>query len=744
MLRLIPGLACAAVAAWLVLSYDVTAAELVRYTLATLWGVLLPGVLLHRLLRPAPASLAIELAFGSVIGLALQLIGWAAVVRLGHGSLLVLVPLVTLVPALLLPGWRRRLRPAAYPQHMSHGSAWALAATISASFLSLAQSAFRLAPIPPARTLWYPDLYWHLSISASARTSAPPLVPQLGDEYLHYHWFSNAHMAADSLVSGVDIMTVTARLWYLPMYALVTLTLYALTTHLSHRPWAGVLACIVLTIPSTISVVRWLEPVANGAFTAMSPSQLMALPVITILAWVLIDVCRGATTRRDWPLLLLLLALASGSKSSILPTLLGGLCLVLVGQLRGRVWRWGPVLALAATGAVLVVSKPWLAGGTNGSKLAPGSTSARETAYHAAQVDGMSLRGLVVLVIVITLLLLVQYAYGMVWLATLRRGAGRDPGLWFLVGSWLAAMVALQVIDHPAASQYYFARGALPLWAALTGWGAAALVQTAREHLRLRRIAVLAGAGLLAGVAMVWLLRHLTSFPAPAPRTSVAQGGGVAIFLLVLLVALPVAIHRLNRRGPDSVRRGAVVALLSGTALLGASVLPTLAHNDAMTRPGQTTPIGDHRLTADEVAATSWLREHTPERDHIASNVYCVMPTRTEPHCDARAFWVTGLSTRVAYLGAWAYTDQNQADITGSTAKLYHRPFWDPARLRLNEAAFGQPTPAVLDRLYRSQVRWLLADPGASAVSPRLRHLATERFRAGGVTVFQLRPPAGR
>ena len=85
---------------------------------------------------------------------------------------------------------------------------------------------------------------------------------------------------AASLVAHVDVMVVAERLWYVPVYAMIALTLYALTVHLSGRPWAGVLACAVLAIPSSVRLVRWFLSNQDRAYIPVSPSELLGLPVL--------------------------------------------------------------------------------------------------------------------------------------------------------------------------------------------------------------------------------------------------------------------------------------------------------------------------------------------------------------------------------------------------------------------------------------------------------------------------------
>jgi hypothetical protein len=71
----------------------------------------------------------------------------------------------------------------------------------------------------------------------------------------------------------------------------------------------------------------------------------------------------------------------------------------------------------------------------------------------------------------------------------------------------------------------------------------------------------------------------------------------------------------------------------------------------------------------------------------------------------------------------------------------FQQPAPDEERRRINDAAFSDPTPEGLAQLRdRYHAKWLFADTRAGTVSPLLATLATLRYRAGTVTVYELRP----
>ncbi|MBO1765713.1 hypothetical protein [Allobranchiibius sp. GilTou38] len=707
--------------------------DTVRFAAAVGWSILLPGVLLLRLLLPRRRALPQEFATGFVVGLGAQLLAWGSFVATGVGGWLILYPLPLLAAVALVPRLRARLRGPAYAERMPTGAAWALCAAYLLALLRLWATVLRHTPLPPSTGRWYPDLYWHLSISAEAMHHAPPQVPQVSGQPLLYHWFANAQMAADALVARVDVLEVAARLWYLPVYAATLLLTYLLTARLARSPRAGLLAVALLVVPSALTPVTWVPALATDALLPLSPSQVFGLPVLLALLGSSVHLVRAPGMRAvpvgEWVLLALFAALAAGAKSSILPTVL--VAALLTGAIRW--WReravHGPTLMLAAV--LLVVLLPasrFLAGGSAGSTpgLLTGADELtalkRAIAQHHAHphvVTGLDLR---VLAVLLSALVLIQFS-GVLLAWPLRR----DPGAVLLAASCAAGFAGLMLVHHPGGSQLYFMRGVLPLVAVLTSWGATHVLR--RTAPGAVSIALSAVAGLAA-----WALVAVVAAVAGRHRGAHVGILPLAIALLVLAAGALACVLVVRR----SARRLGVAAV----ALLAAILVPSTVDAARAGAADSTSPASSARLSAAEIAGTTWLRTHTPARDVVATDVHCLSgPTRTA--CDARAFWVTGLGERQAYVESWGYTDQAAAAASNHPARhlnYTHTAFFDPARLRRNDSAFTAPTPALLARLYADGVRVLFADTSAGPVSASLRTLARPVFRDGTVSIYLLRP----
>jgi hypothetical protein len=191
--------------------------------------------------------------------------------------------------------------------------------------------------------------------------------------------------------------------------------------------------------------------------------------------------------------------------------------------------------------------------------------------------------------------------------------------------------------------------------------------------------------------------------------------------------------------------RYAWTAIVPGliAAVLGAGLLTSMKGNvtsdaSALLRH-QKPDHPDRAITADEMRAALWLEKNSGRDDVIATNVHC-QPLSWVSACDARAFWVTGLTGRRTLVESWAYTDQAvRADgVNGKRFSLQPAPY--PARFALNQRVFATGEAADVARLRTDyHVRWLFADSRAlGGVSPNLARVAHVRYHAGTVTIYQL------
>jgi hypothetical protein len=131
------------------------------------------------------------------------------------------------------------------------------------------------------------------------------------------------------------------------------------------------------------------------------------------------------------------------------------------------------------------------------------------------------------------------------------------------------------------------------------------------------------------------------------------------------------------------------------------------------------------------------LRDHAAPGDLIATNAHCVV--KNVHGCDTRHFWISALSERHVLVEGWGYTNTVNDLIAGTGKSANGLPFWDQQRLEDNDLAFTSTTRDNLRVLKQKYgVRWLYADPGQTALSRNLDKLATLRFKASDVRVYEL------
>ncbi|MEU8296021.1 hypothetical protein AB0C04_01855 [Micromonospora sp. NPDC048909] len=806
----------------------VPATDVARFAAYWALTLVLPGTLVHRALRGSRGNLPEDLGHGAATGLLLELGAWALAAATGGQHLLRWWPVPLLVAFVAVPRLRRHWRvgprrPLPVAWH------WSVCAVLLLLML-WGVTQWRLVPLPPVSYAYYPDLLYHLGLVHELTRSMPFELPHVAGEELRYHYFSDAHLAAGSMVTGVPPTVLLLRLWLVPVAATAALVTAGLARDLAGSWWAGPVAAAVayLGVPVVLG-----SAVADGsaALSYASPSQTYVLALVMLLAGACVTVVRGRGLGAGWVLVPALGLACAGAKSSALPPLIAGLGLaaVVAWWTRRRV-PWRALVALLCLVAAMGLGYRLFAGGGAGTLRVQAFGLLRfmlpygETvgADDGARAGGLLPPGLAGTDATGWLLALALFGWWLLTqaprLAGLLLPAARehrsDPAGWLLAGAVLAGGGATWVFHHPSASQIYFWLAVIPFGAVLSGW----LLAAARPAWP---VAVTAG---VAG-AVAQLVLPTVARPAATPQgwlgVLAVSGARFAAFVaLAALLALGTA--RLLRRQervsrtattpgtanpadvdsgapapggeadsgdaaaageadsggpaptgevgsgdpasadvaePEGVRagQGGLVRVRSGrrrwvsvvlvgvtAAFLGASVaqgVDEVARSVRTESPPQDAKTRALVVTADEMRAALWLDGHAGADDVVATNVHC-RPVRTTGHCDARAFWVTGLGGRRAVVESWGYTDAALAAHGRDGLGYARQAPPDGEQFALNERIFATPTPVDLERLRREYgVRWLVADTRAGAVSPELAALAVVRHRSGPVTVYELGRP---
>jgi hypothetical protein len=498
---LIAGAALAAALRWT----DTPTRDITAYAIYWLVGIVLPGTLAHRALRGSRGNLPEDLGYGAATGLLLELIAWALAAAVGAQPLLRWWPAVVIVLFLAVPALRRNWRIAS-PRPLPVLWSWLVAAVVLA-VIGWAAFTFRGVPLPPADSGYYQDLMYHLALVQELTRSMPFEVPQLAGDTLRYHYLSDAHMAAASMITGASPATVLLRLWIVPIAATAALVVAALTREITGRWWAGPLAAGAAIVGLPLTLGAPIGPFVSGAIVLVSPSQTYALPLAVLLMAFAVDVLRGRPLRWAWCAVPVLALACAGAKSSALPPLLVGVLLAGVvawwrgpaaqgsasgwrGLFRRRPVPWSVAwLAASIVVAMGIGFKIFAGGGAGTLALQPLSAltwmepyqrtlgfrdGVAHTGFFPPGVANASAGAKVFIAGLIGWWLLMQAPrlLGLVKLTSRKP----DPVAWLLGGATLAGLGAAWAFWHPSASQLYFFAGVVPLGVLLTVWLLADLV----------------------------------------------------------------------------------------------------------------------------------------------------------------------------------------------------------------------------------------------------------------------------
>lgn len=768
---------------------DVPVTDALTFTLGWVWTILLPGWLLHRMVAGKPGDFMTDIAMGAGYGLVASTFVWLLVVPVGLQPAYLFWPLLPLIASLSM---RRRVydfRRFARHAHPLTVAAYALALiTLVGAF---ARDVMGRSQFPPSPNGWYHDTYWHMGLVWEMGRAVPPLDPQIATgEPFWYHWFANAHIAAQAYAGGVDPILALVRLWQPFIYVLVLALILVGARELTGRLWPGAIAGL-LTAGGTGIVFSWFGLFGLSAFNVNSPSQQYSL--VPILLCLIGGIQLLMTNRRLLPLVTFSLGALGcmGSKGSALPVIICGIGLAMVVAWfldRARAWwiaamvsvalvTFGVSLLLTATAnagtsvqlfSTIRASYPWrtLMGG-NPVSLEP-------------VIPGLELAGAIPLL----MLLLISYMvmFGATWLGLplLRR----NLTAWYLFGVGLAGFAAMQLINQDGLSQVYFMSGALPAWLLLAAAGTHAAWQQA--CIIVPRATALLIAAL--GATLGWLLAQLSRFVGGTPDSqtlNVSIASALGVFSLGFAIIVGASLlwdRRLAWLTAASVLVGAqmpwwqilglaadyeetptvgiIMAVLIGAALafavLGSKLVPVaavplavlgllIATTSVLTGSYTATLAAAEKaqgktfVTSLESEAALWVQDHLPGDSLLATNVHCSVAPNTVD-CDSRGFWPAGLSGHRMLIGAWAYTPAAHESHGVDGLPSARQPFEDQELLAVNQAAFENPTPEVLDQLRAEGVDFLLGGYRYGEVDPILDELATELFRNEDVVIYSIKP----
>ncbi len=767
---------------------DVTVGDAVRVTLAWAWAVMLPGWVVARAVWGKPRQLVADLGIASGIGMVLGTVLWLVLVALGLREWFLAWPLLTL--PLLLVAHRSILDLRPFQRHMGIVTAAGLALVIALIGGSLGSKLFATSALPGEDMVWYPDLAWHLGLVHELGRAMPAYDPQVFGEPFWYHWFANAHVASLAAASGVDPLIAFTRLWQPFTLVTVAVLLVVGAEILTGRLWPGIVANVV-AFSYGVHFTDVPIPGLNSVNIEQSPSHQWALVPMLLCLIAVAELLR--TERRRGPVILFTLGTIGlvGGKASSIPVLICGLLAVVVLSAfvdRARV-KWHLLLiGIAAAGLTTSLLATAAANAGGGLQLLSTlSSTGQWQVFTAGQtygfevtpvVPGMELPGAGLLVVLIMANYLLVAGASWTALPLLRR----DLAAWFMLAVGAAGFAAMFLVKVGGESQQYFMRGALPAWALLAALGFAAAWRAARRSFPRGTVVLwtILGAAvgrLVARIAAATLPPELT--PSSVSTTMAANigayvGGLLVVVVLVALIDLRLvwlvaaamlvggqqvwstpfialeqaeaatdvaaallalgAAVSLVLAGRRAGMRWPTVALTLALLVAAASVV---AGNLALVRAYTGEDAQGLRVSAQQGVAAAWVDEHVDEEALLATNVHCVEAPET-PDCLTQGFWVAGLTGHRVLIGGWSYTPPAHEAHGENGLPSRRQPFHDAELYELNQRAFTDPTPRVLERLRERGVDVLFGVWAHTEVSPKLDRLATELYRNDEVVVYSL------
>jgi hypothetical protein len=734
------GAWCALLLAWLAGHWSTGTPwpELAQWGLAIGTGIVLPGFALVRAARAATAPLIEDLAWATVAGCLVAMLGWALDVVLPWAPPPWLVgPACAAVP-LAFPRTRRRLlaRPA---PGWGTGANLGITGALLVAVGWMTSDYLRYNPLDPgpAGHTYYFDTTFQVAVMGQLRHALWPDYPLVhGDPYA-YHWFLHAITAHLTTGTGVDPFDSMLRLVPTTLLPAVVLLSAVVARRIAGTVRAGVISAALLTITGATVATVWSTdgqaPLMVQTYWSSSLTSAFGwLPTVAVAGCVVALLRRSAADSAvPGRLLLPLVVLAAGAKSADLAVLLGGTTLAFGALVLTRRWMAVPraIAVNVIVGGVLLIARYTMYGGDDyGLQVSPGGAIRQAAAglFPGAVQPSGSDRFLALPHVPVVPLLAAAVLYlgpllpRFVGFLPLLRRRPLDPAVWLLLGTAVAGLGAMLVFRQPGNSNIYFLVAAYPVGLIGSAWGI--------SELRPQR--AVAWIGATAGVVLTLVIAWFAGAKPPAS----ISGQLAPLAALAAALAIAGVIGFLVRRR--------AVAVLMTFGILGTGVLSTgLYLMQDSTQPSYNRVVAsadpaDLPVTRDELAAGRWLAANTAPHDVLAVNRVCTQ--RNPDPCTAKLFDFGAFAQRDVDVEGWAYAPRNLDSAWQSHVWYANQPFWNPARLKQELAAFTAPTPKLLAALSAEGVRWLVADTRAPVDIPALDALATRRLTLRTVLVWRL------
>jgi hypothetical protein len=716
--RWLPAASVLGLTVGLIYAYGVPPRTIAVFCGYVLGAVVVPGTLLWRVFGPRAHTLAEEIAAGTMLGYALEVLGYLPARATGQPKLVLVAPGLTVAAFLAVPRLRRHWRAGTAPVPLAWS--WLISGLTGLAIVVISVPFFRAHGLTwPGNATPYVDLPYHLAVAAEVAHHMPPVIPYVKGAPLDTHWFFHVDPAAVTNVTGIELQTLLYRLSPLPMIAAFVVLGAVLASRCSGRLWAGPAAAAAMLLLVAPAPWGWLTaPVPDSLLLTSpvwtAPSMALGPPLFTALLLALHAIFQSPRRPGTWLVAGVLLAVVIGAKATYLPLLTVGLVLAAaVSALRSRRPYWTGLIVLGAVlGYLLFAQLVFYGRASQGLRIEPLATvKAADVALRSHLIAAAPATPLLAALLGAAVLLLCN---GAMWsgLARLKRRPGllTDPMMLVLLGIGVAAFGGILLFGQPGQSQLYFLQSARPFLAIAAVWAIAATLPPGRPPVLSW---IWAGA---AGAAAVWAVRLITPQPTPLSHPPAA-----VLWPLLVLATIIALITTLGRRHLMP------AAVLAGCCLAVLPVRVEQALTTTATRPPE--------IPRNAFNAARWLRAHSTPDDLVATDTHCRETIRS--YCDTRHFWMSAYTERRVLVEGWDYTNRILTESRRYDPQRYHyrAPFWNPTLLTANDAVFQHPSAASVAVLRdRYHVRWLFTEHQV----PGLSRYATLRHTSGKAAVYEI------
>jgi hypothetical protein len=721
-------------------AYAVPLSQIGIFSAYIVIGVTVPGMLWWRALSGMPRWPAVDLAAGTALGYALEVLAYIPLRCLDVPQAFLAWAGVTYFLFTVVPGLRRHWVTRREPVQPPLGWSWTMAGLIGFAILYSAVTVFRGHGLSwPRNGAPYVDIPWHLALAGEIKHHLPAMLPYVVDEALRYHWFVYADLAATSWATGLELQTLLLRLSLMPMIAAFTILIAVVAYRLTGRWWTGVATVVItffVTAPNPYAWTDAMVPSQPGpALPWLSPTQAFGALLFVPLVLLVIDLMRrprGSSGR--WALTAVLMLAEAGAKATFLPLLLAGVVLILAVHLfvRRRVHRAAVMLAGLCLGMMAFAHLVVFQGESQGLRVAPFDLIRGQEARlpPGAGLLPSGQDGSPALLLLVAIHVVSWAAVWGVAVALPRRRPWRnDPAVVLLAGVGMAGIGATSVLGHPGLSQVYFLTSAAPYLTILAAAGLSVTLPWERPWATV----VLSGA---AGGASVWAVQSWVATTPPWNADVLAARAVPYALLMGAAAVVALVLPLTGRRGLV----GVVVPIFALGCGLYSGCAQRLQQLGDIAEPVRRSGPEWLQIPDGGVRAARWLRDHSSPADLIAVNAHCRSWTGT---CDNRHFWISAYTERRVLVEGWGYTlsANSRASLSGPPG-LGLPGFQRPTRLADNDAAFLDPTRETVGKLGDTYgVRWLFVDDRYPVRTDALGRLAALRFRAGRCWVYEVTEP---